>query len=128
MMQANTVLQTVHLSDGERDDQLYTENICPRLETNIFRPRVLAVKKTVDRLFREKILGRALCCVRSNPNLVWMFLSQHVDAFVRSEEEEEEEEEENTMSEERVEVEAVVVEEAAVLAVAGSSKRKRSID
>jgi hypothetical protein len=37
-----------------------------------------------------KILGRALYCVRSNPNLVWMFLSENVDAFVRSEEEEEE--------------------------------------
>jgi hypothetical protein len=30
--------------------------------------------------------------VKSNPNLVWMFLSENVDAFVRSEEEEEEEE------------------------------------
>jgi hypothetical protein len=70
MMQANTVLQTIHLYGFERDDQIYTENICPRLETNIFRPRVLAVKKTVDRPFREKILGRALYSVRSNPNLV----------------------------------------------------------
>jgi hypothetical protein len=120
-MQANTVLQTVHLSDGERDDQIYTENICPRLETNLFRPRVLAVKKTADRPFREKILGRALYCVRSKPNLVWMFLSQNVDAFVRSEEEEE-----NTISEETVVDEAAIVEEAAVV-VAGSSNRKRSI-
>jgi hypothetical protein len=123
MMQANTVLQTIHFSDHERDDQIYTENICPRLETNLFRPRVLAVKKTADRPFREKILGRALYSVRSNPNLVWMFLSQNVDAFARSEEEEE-----HTINEETVVEEAVVVEESAVSAVSGSSKRKRSID
>jgi hypothetical protein len=111
MMQANTVLQTIHFSDHERDEQIYTENICPRLQTNLFRPRVLAVKKTADRPFREKILGRALYCVRSKPNLVWMFLSQNVDAFVRSEEEEE-----NTIIEEMVAVEAAVL----VLVVAGS--------
>jgi hypothetical protein len=98
------------------------KRFCPRLETNLFRPRVLAVKKTADRPFREKILGRALYSVRSNPNLLWMFLSQNVDAFARSEEEEE-----HTVSEERVVVEeAAVVEDAAVV-VAGSSKRKRSI-
>jgi hypothetical protein len=114
MMQTNTVLQTIHFSIYERDDEIYSQVILPRLETNRFRPRVLAVKKTVDRPFREKVLGRALHCVRSNPNLVWMFLSQNVDAFVRSEEEEEEEESNSE--------ETVAADEAE--AVAGS-KRKR---
>jgi hypothetical protein len=114
MMQTNTILQTIHFSMYGRYDEIYSETILPRLLTNRFRPRVLAVKKTVDGPFREKVLGRALHCVRSNPNLVWMFLSQNVDAFVRSEEEEEENSNEDT----------VAVEES--VAVAGS-KRKRSI-
>jgi hypothetical protein len=74
----------------QRDEKIYTEAILPYLEANLYRPRVLAVKKTKQRPFREKVLGRALYCVRSNPNLVWMFLSQNVDAVVRLEEEEEE--------------------------------------
>jgi hypothetical protein len=114
MMQQNTVLQTIHLSEDERDEQIYTEEIHPYLETNRYRPRVLAVKKTKDRPFREKVLGRGLYSVRRNPNLVWMLLSENVDAFVRSEEEEEESKSEVP----------VAVEAAVVVAVAGS-KRKR---
>jgi hypothetical protein len=119
MMQQNKVLHTIHLSEEERDEKIYTEEIHPYLETNLYRPRVLAVKKTIERPFREKILGRALDCVKSNPNLVWMLLSENVDAFVRSEEEEEEEE---SNSEEPVAVAAAAA--AVVLTVAGS-KRKR---
>jgi hypothetical protein len=87
MMKANTILRTILLTDHEHDDQIYTEEISPYLETNLYRPRVVAVKKTHMREFRKKVLGRALDCVKSKPNLVWMFLSQNVDAFVRSEEE-----------------------------------------
>jgi hypothetical protein len=115
MVQENTILQTITLFEEERDHQIYTEEIIPYLETNRYRPRVLAVKKTKDRPFREKVLGRALYSVRSNPNLVWMLLSENVDAIVRSEEEEEE-----SNSEEPVAVAAAAV----VLTVAGS-KRKR---
>jgi hypothetical protein len=85
MMQTNTVLHTIALSASERDEQIYTEEIRPYLVTNLYRPRVHAIKKTLDRPFREKVLGRALYSVRSNPNLVWMLLSENVDAFVLSE-------------------------------------------
>jgi hypothetical protein len=115
MMKVNTVLHTIHLSEDERDDQIYTEEISPYLETNLYRPRVVAVKKTIERPFREKVLGRALDCVKSNPNLVWMFLSENVDAFVRSEEE--------NNSEVTVSV-AAAAAVVAVVVVAGS-KRKR---
>jgi hypothetical protein len=75
---------TIELSEDERDDRIYTEEISPYLETKLYRPRVLAVNKTTASPFREKVLGRALYCVRSKPNLVWMFLSEIVDAlFVR---------------------------------------------
>jgi hypothetical protein len=55
MMQQNTVLHTIELSASERDDIIYTEEIRPYLLTNLYRPRVLAVKKTKDRPFREKV-------------------------------------------------------------------------
>jgi hypothetical protein len=91
MMQTNTILCTISLSVEERDEDIYTESIQPRLEANLYKQRVLAVKKEADdRQFHQKVLGRALSCVKSNPNLVWMFLSENVDAFVRSEEQEQE--------------------------------------
>jgi hypothetical protein len=85
MMQTNAVLHTIELLASERNNQIYTEEIRPYIATNQYRPRVLAVKKTKDRPFREKVLGRAVYSVRSNTNLVWMLLSDNLDAFVRSE-------------------------------------------
>jgi hypothetical protein len=116
MVQRNIVLHTIKLSEGERDEQIYTGSILPYLETNLYRPRVLAVKQTTERPFREKVLGRALYCVKSNPNLVWMFLSENVDAFVRSEEEERNSE---------VAVAVVAAAEVAGAGAEAGSKRKR---
>jgi hypothetical protein len=113
-MKANTILGTLLVNDNEHDEQIYTEEIRPYLVTNLYRPRVLAIKKTKDRPFREKVLGRALYSVRSNPNLVWMLLSENVDAFVRSGEEEEESNSE-----------VPVAVAAAVVVAAVGSKRKR---
>jgi hypothetical protein len=115
MMQQNTVLHTIELLASERNNQIYTEELRPYLVTNLYRPRVHAIKKTKDRPFRKKVLGRAVYSARSNPNLVWMLLLENVDAFVRSEEKE-------TNSEVPVAVAAAAV----VLAVAvAGSKRKR---
>jgi hypothetical protein len=114
MMKENKGLHTIHFCASERVDKIYTEAIRPYLVTNQYRPRVNAIKKTKDRPFREKVLGRALYSVRSKPNLVWMLVSENVDAFVRSEEEEEESNSEVP----------VVVAAAVVVEVAGS-KRKR---
>jgi hypothetical protein len=114
MVQHNTVLQTIDLHVSERDEHIYTQEIQPYLVTNLYRPRVLAIKKTKDRPFREKVLGKAVYSVRINPNLVWMLLSENVDAFVRSEEEEE-----------KSNSEVPVVVAAAVVVAVASSKRKR---
>jgi hypothetical protein len=123
MMKENIVLHTIRVSEHERDEQIYIAEILPRLQTNLYRPRVLAVKKTKERPFREKVLGRALFCVKSNPNLVWMFLSENVDAIVRSEEEEAEEVEEGSS---KVAVSVVVAASVVVAVVAeGDCKRKR---
>jgi hypothetical protein len=87
MMKGNKSLHTIEVSNELYDQQIYAEMILPYLETNRYRPRVLAVIEIDDRPIRQPVLGRALYCVRSNPNLVWLFLSENVDAFVRSEEE-----------------------------------------
>jgi hypothetical protein len=79
MIRENTILHTIDFREDERDEQIYTEAIRPHLVTNRYRPRVLAVTtETRDRQIREKVLGRALYSVRSDPNLVWMFLSNNV--------------------------------------------------
>jgi hypothetical protein len=124
MMQRNTSVHTVTLSGKESDQKIYMADILPLLETNRYRPRVLAVKKTKDKPFREKVLGRALDSVKTDPNLLWMFLSENVDAFARSKEEEET----NSIA---VPVKVATAEVVVVVAVAdgiGSrlrSKRKR---
>jgi hypothetical protein len=111
MVQRNSILHTICYN--EIDQQIYRESILPYLETNLYRSRVTAVRKTSERPFREKVLGRALYCVTSHPNLVWMFLSQNVDAFVRSEEEEE------------INREMPAAVAAAVVTALPGSKRKR---
>jgi hypothetical protein len=85
MVQRNTALHTIILSEGERDEQIYAEMILPYLETNRYRPRVLAIKKT-DISFRRPLLGRALQAesVRNDPNLLWLFVSGNPDVLVPS--------------------------------------------
>jgi hypothetical protein len=61
----------------------------------------------------------ALDSVKTNPNLVWPFLSENVDAFARSEEKEEE----TNSVEVPLAVASVVV--VAVVAAGIASKRKR---
>jgi hypothetical protein len=64
MVQANTIMLTIELARYERDDHIYTDEILPYLETNRYRPRVLAIKKTIERPFREKRYSVGLCSVR----------------------------------------------------------------
>jgi hypothetical protein len=81
-IEENTVLHTLVLSPDETDDEIFEESIVPHLETNLFRPRVIAVKHAVRHplSFRQKVLGRALQSISRNPNLLWCFLSENIDA------------------------------------------------
>jgi hypothetical protein len=83
MVQHNTVLHTINLSEYERDEKIYTELILPYLETNRYRPRVLAIKKA-DIQIRRPLLGRALQTksVRNDSNILWMFLSGNADVVL----------------------------------------------
>jgi hypothetical protein len=81
MLAENTVLKTIQLLAVERDEIIYRDSILPRLEMNAHRPRIVAVNAIDDMPFRQKVLYRALVRVRRNPDLVWTFLSQNVDAI-----------------------------------------------
>jgi hypothetical protein len=60
MVQENRVLHIIQLGQQwERDEQIYAESILPRLETNLYRPRVLSIKKA-DIQIRRRLLGLAL--------------------------------------------------------------------
>jgi hypothetical protein len=85
MVQENRVLLTIALTDNERDDQIYMEMIHPYLEMNLYRPRVLGIKKAEIAL-RRALLGRALQTesVRNKSNLLWMLLSGNQDVVVQS--------------------------------------------
>jgi hypothetical protein len=88
MVRENRVLHTLCLNRNERDEQIYVESILPRLETNLYKPRVLGIKKA-DIALRRLLLGLALQTesVRSKSNLIWMFLSGNQGVVLQSDEE-----------------------------------------
>jgi hypothetical protein len=59
LVQENRVLHKIRLNRNERDEQIYVESIAPHLETNLYGPRVLGIKK-VDIALRRAFLGLAL--------------------------------------------------------------------
>jgi hypothetical protein len=80
MLFSNTVLEKIHFSPSEVDEQLLKDVIYPRLEMNrsLFESQRRAVQHAPCSL-RTKVLGRAIHTVRYNPNLVWMFLSENIE-------------------------------------------------
>jgi hypothetical protein len=83
MMQRNTSLLTIEQSTLNYDKQIYAEMVQPYLETNQYRPRVLAITNANIPL-RRPFLGLALQAesVRKSSNLLWMFLSANPDVVV----------------------------------------------
>jgi hypothetical protein len=85
LAQCNTVVHTIELSDNAKDEEFFQSFILPRLEMNrsCFEDQRQALKRA-DPSMRRQLLGRALHVVRSNPDLLFRFLSENVPAFVRS--------------------------------------------
>jgi hypothetical protein len=78
MLKVNTVMHTIDLESTECDKALLQQSIRPRLERNLYRPRVCAMKQA-DSLRRAKLLGQALKSKQWSPDALWMFLSQNED-------------------------------------------------
>jgi hypothetical protein len=82
MMKVNMSIHTIHLDLFEGcyiKHELYRGSVIPYLETNRFRPHLLAIQKTRPIAYRAKVLGRALLAVRTDPNRVWMLLSGNAE-------------------------------------------------
>jgi hypothetical protein len=85
MLQRNTVVCAIDLPGGLNTDEIYQNSILPRLQMNrtCFEVQRQAVKRA-DPSIRPQLLGRALHLVQNNANLVYLFLSENVTAFVCS--------------------------------------------
>jgi hypothetical protein len=79
MLKVNMSIHTIYLNNQFRHHELYRESIVPYLETNKLRPCVLAIQKTRPIAYRTKVLGRALLAVRTDPNRLWMLLSDNAE-------------------------------------------------
>jgi hypothetical protein len=79
MMKVNTSIQTILLGFQYNQHELFRESVIPYLETNRFRPRLLAIQKTRPIPYRVKVLGRALLSARTDPNRFWTLLSGNVE-------------------------------------------------
>jgi hypothetical protein len=77
MMKVNTSIHTIHLFSRYRRHAVFRESVIPLLETNRFRPRLLAIQKIRPIPYRAKVLGRALVSARTNSNRFWMLFSEN---------------------------------------------------
>jgi hypothetical protein len=79
MMKMNLSLHTIHLPDHYSEHELFRGSVVPYLETNRFRPRLLAIQRTRPIPYRAKVLGRALLSARTDANSFWMLLSGNAE-------------------------------------------------
>jgi hypothetical protein len=75
MVKVNMSIHTIQLDSCCSEHELFRGSVIPYLETNLLRPRLLALQKTRPKAYRAKVLGRALLSARNDPNRFWMLLS-----------------------------------------------------
>jgi hypothetical protein len=84
MLKENMSIHTIRLNYRYSQHELFRELAIPYLETNRFRPRLLAIQKTRPILYRTKVLGRALVAARTDANSFWMLLSGNAEVVFPS--------------------------------------------
>ena len=84
MQKVSTSIHRVRVESCCSQHELYRESVIPYLETNRFRPRLLAIQQTRPIPYRAKVLGRALLSTRTNTNRFWMLLSGNAEVACRS--------------------------------------------
>jgi hypothetical protein len=82
MIKANRSIHTIHVDSRYSEHEIYRESVIPYLETNRFRPRLLAIQKARPIEYRAKVLGQALLAVRTDANSFWMILSGNAEVAV----------------------------------------------
>jgi hypothetical protein len=83
MLQVNTVILTIHMLLHECDKQVLQDSINPRLQLNLYRLRVRAIKEVAPGVHRSKLVGYALGKVSNNINLLWLILKENADTDFR---------------------------------------------
>jgi hypothetical protein len=84
MLQVNTVILTIHMLLHECDKQVLQDSINPRLQLNLYRLRVRAIKEVAPGVHRSKLVGYALGNVSKNINLLWLILRENADTDFRN--------------------------------------------
>jgi hypothetical protein len=79
MLKVNMSIHTILLHDLYSHHELFRGSVIPHLETNRFRPLLLAIQKTRPIAYRAKVLGRALLAVGTDPYRFWMLLSGNAE-------------------------------------------------
>jgi hypothetical protein len=79
MLKVNTSIHTIRLHAHYCQHELFRGSVIPYLNTNRFRPRLLAVQRSRPIAYRAKVLGRALLAVRTDLNRFWMLLSGNAE-------------------------------------------------
>jgi hypothetical protein len=79
LIKVNTSIHTIYVDSQYSEHEIYQESVVPYLETNRFRPRLLAIQKTRPIAYRAKVLGRALLATRTAANTFWMLLSGNAE-------------------------------------------------
>jgi hypothetical protein len=75
MMKVNMSIHTIRLHYRYIEHELFQGSVIPYLDTNRFRPHLLAIQQTRPIPYRAKVLGRALLSARTDANRFWMLLS-----------------------------------------------------
>jgi hypothetical protein len=84
MLKVNTSIHNIRLHNYFSEHELFCRSVIPRLETNRFRTRVLAIQKTRPFAYRAKVLGRALLAARTDRNCFWMLVSGNAEVVFPS--------------------------------------------
>jgi hypothetical protein len=84
MLKVNTSIHTLRLDSPYREHEIFRELVIPRLETNRFRPRLLAIQKARPIGYRAKVVGKALLSIRTDANHFWMLLSGNAEVAFSS--------------------------------------------
>jgi hypothetical protein len=79
LVKMNPTIHTIRLRNRKSEHEPFQGSVLPYLETNMLRPRLLAVQKSRPISYRTKVLGRALLAARSNANSFWILLSGNAE-------------------------------------------------
>jgi hypothetical protein len=79
MVKVNMSIHTIQLAYRYSQQELFRGSVIPYLETNRFRPRLLAIQRTRPIPYRAKVLGSALLSARTDVNSFWILLSGNAE-------------------------------------------------